>query len=156
MVGIGSAGITGNLLIEDEETGLEFGHMSQDLFAMLFQYVGTLLVRRRAKLAQLGITNHVANWHARGFQAPEKFNPRQDGHVVIALAGVIALDVGQQSDPFVIADGIGRHTRTFCKFTDLHCQVSRHHQPKIKTSSALEVKRISLMISAHAFVRIRP
>lgn len=70
--------------------------------------------------SQSGVAQHIPDWHPGRFQATEKSDPDENRRVVIASGRAVAIGIGQQADPLVIADGISRKARTPSKFTDLH------------------------------------
>src|SRR5690606_5142118 len=72
------AGISGNLGVEDEKAGLQFGHMGADTLAVLFKQRTALRFRANAALPQGRVAQHFPNRHPGRFEAVEKFYPDQD------------------------------------------------------------------------------
>jgi hypothetical protein len=96
--------ITGDLGIEDEKTGLEFGHLGTYSLTMVFEQFTALGFRFDPTLAQARITQHVPDRHSGCFQPTKKFNPDQNRRVVVTMARSVTLSKREQPDPFVIAD----------------------------------------------------
>ncbi|OJW63712.1 MAG: hypothetical protein BGO65_08940 [Afipia sp. 64-13] len=71
-------GVSGNLGIEDEEAGLQFGQMRADTLAVLFEQRAALRFRANAALPQGRIAQHFTNRHSGRFETAEKFYPNQD------------------------------------------------------------------------------
>ena len=134
------AGISGDLRVEDEKAILQLGKPRPDAFAMPLQKRTSLGFRARSLLPQGRIIQHLADRHSRRLQAAEKFDPDQDRCVIVALPGPVAIRIGKQPDPLVVADGMGRQAGAFRQFADLHGSLSRHDAFEARTSSALEVK----------------
>lgn len=94
--------------------------MGTHAFAVPFQYRASLCLGVAASIAKLRIKEHFPDRHAGRLQAPEKLDPEEDRGIVIALAGLVPVGIGQQPDPLVVADRMGRQSGTPCQFTDLH------------------------------------
>src|SRR5215475_13233518 len=72
------AGISGNLGVEDEKAGLQFGHMRTDTLTVLFEQRAALRFRVDGALPQGRVTQHFPNRHPGRFETIEKFYPDQD------------------------------------------------------------------------------
>jgi len=72
------AGISGNLGVEDEKAGLQFGHMGTDTLTVLFKQRAALRFRADAALPQSCVVQHFPNRHPGRFETVEKFYPGQD------------------------------------------------------------------------------
>lgn len=100
--------------------------MGANAFTMLFQHFASFRLRADAALPQGRIAQHVPDRHPGRFQTPEKLDPDQDGYVIVPLARLVPVGIGKQPDPLIIADRMGRKSRAFGQFTDLHKHLFRH------------------------------
>jgi hypothetical protein len=71
-------GVPGDLGVEDEKRGLEFGSMDADALTMLFQQFLPLRLRADAALPQSCITQHIPDRHPGRSQTPKELDPDQD------------------------------------------------------------------------------
>jgi len=99
-------GISGDLGVEDEKACLKFGHMGTNPVAVLFQQRPAIGASAGAEFPQCRIAQHFPDRHSRRFQATEKFDPDEDGCVIVPLARSIPVGVGKQPDPLVIANRV--------------------------------------------------
>ncbi|MBB4003825.1 hypothetical protein GGR03_002906 [Aurantimonas endophytica] len=132
-----TAGIASDLGIEDEKAGLQFGDMGSDTLAMFFEHLPARRSGHVAFRTERRVAQHLADRHAGRFQAAEKFDPRQDGCVVVPLSRAVTISIGKQPDPLIIAKRVGRQTRPPCELADLHGSLSRHDADTATPSSAL-------------------
>jgi len=79
-------GIAGDLGVEDEKAGFEFGDASANLLAVPFQQQTTIGFRAGSRFAQRRIAQHLAERHAGSLEPAEEIDPGQDRGVVVALA----------------------------------------------------------------------
>lgn len=98
--------------------------MRADTRALLFQQRATFRLRLGAAVSQGGVAQHVPDRHSRCLHAVKKLDPDQNGCVVITLARWVALGIGKQPDPLVVADGVGRQSRTLRQLANLHANLS--------------------------------
>lgn len=94
--------------------------MSADTLAVLFEQRAALRFRADAALPQGCVAQHFPDRHPSRFKTVEKFYPDQDRCVVVTLARSIPVGMGEQPDPLIVADGVGRQSRTLRQFTNLH------------------------------------
>lgn len=94
--------------------------MNSDTLAMLFQHIASLRFRADAALPQGCVAQHVPDRHPGRSQTAKESDPDQDRCVVVPLARLVPVRIGQQPDPLIVTDGMGRQSRTLCQFTDLH------------------------------------
>lgn len=92
----------GNLVIEGVEALLYLTQLGADLVTVVFQQFTACFGSLGTLFAQLGIATHLAQWHPCGLQPSEKFDPDQNGGVIIPLSGRIPIDTRQQTNTFVI------------------------------------------------------
>jgi hypothetical protein len=93
--------ISGDLGVEDEKAGLQFGDTRLNPFAMLPKQFAALVIGHAPLLPQRRITKHFTDRHSGGLETTDKFDPGQDGCIVTALARRIAESPGQQANPFI-------------------------------------------------------
>jgi len=70
--------------------------------------------------AKPGIAQHFLNRHAGRFEPAQELDPYKDGYVVDALTRSVSRRERKQSDPFVVANRMGRQARPFGDVTYLH------------------------------------
>jgi len=102
------AGVTGDLGVEDKKTGVQIGYMSADALAVLFEQLATLRLGTGAALPQDRVTQHLSDRHSGRLQTIEKFDPTQNRCVIVSLTRWIPVRAGNQPDPLIITDGVGR------------------------------------------------
>jgi hypothetical protein len=102
------SGISSDLGVEDEKTGLQLGDTRPNPLPMLPEQLSALAIGPAPLFAQRCIAKHFPDWHSGRLETTDKFDPGQDGCIVTALARRIADRPGQQADPFIITDGVRR------------------------------------------------
>ncbi len=124
--------------------------------ALLFQQHATLRFRRCAAVSKCRVAQHFPDRHSRCLHAVEKFDPDQNGCVVITLARSVPVGIGKQPDPLVVADGVGRQSRTLRQLANLHANLSFVTTPgKLrvraysKSSSIIEIRRREVAATVH-------
>ena len=118
------AGIAGDLAVEDDEAGGQFCNMGADGIAMPLQQGATLDFGAGAFFPQRCVAQHLADRHSGRLEPAQELDPGQDRGVVVTLAGTIAVGVGQQPDPLIVANRVGRQSATLRQLTDLHAHLS--------------------------------
>jgi len=113
-------GITSYLVVEDEKACLKFCHPESDLIAMFRQQLAPGFLGRRALRAKPGITQHFLNRHTSRFEPAQELDPCEDRSVIDTLTRTVSQRERQQSDPFIVANRIGRETRLLGDITYLH------------------------------------
>ncbi len=111
--------------------------MGADAIAMRVQKVVAVVLGGRTRRSHRGIAQHVADRHPGRLQTAEKLDPDQGRGVVVAPAAAIAVGIGQQPDPFVIPDRVGRNPGSSCQFSDLHSARFRQDAHRSTSLSAL-------------------
>jgi hypothetical protein len=112
-------GIASDLGVEDGQAGVKRGYMGAHLASMFDKELIAFGLRAGASFAQVGVSHHVADWHAGRFQAADKLDPRQNASVVFPLART-PRGARQQPDPFIISDRVGCQASALGEVADLH------------------------------------
>lgn len=107
--------------------------MGADPRTMLFEKLTAFGFRPHTTFSQGCIAQHVPDRHPGRFQTAEKFDPDQDGRIIVPLARSVPVSIGKQPDPLVIANGMGGQPRTLRQFTDLHERPFRHDAHEAKS-----------------------
>lgn len=111
--------------------------MGTNPLTLLLQHFTAFGFRADAAFPQSRIAQHVPDRHPGRLQAAEKFDPDQDGCVIVPLARSVPVGIGKQPDPLIVTDGMNRQSRTLRQFTDLHEYLFRHDAKETTGSSAL-------------------
>lgn len=111
--------------------------MGTNPLTLLLQHVTAFGFRAGAAFPQSGIAQHIPDRHPGRLQVAEKFDPGQDGCVIVTLARSVPVGIGKQPDPLIITDGMSRQSRTLRQFTDLHEHLLRHDAEEATRLSAL-------------------
>src|SRR6266581_2276935 len=119
------AGVASNLGVENEKAGLQFGNVGTDGRTVALQKLATLSLGADAALPQCCVAQLVPDRHPGRLQTAEKLDPGQDRCVVIPMARLVAVSIGQQPDPFIVTNRMGCQSRAFRQFTNLHEHPSR-------------------------------
>jgi len=77
------AEVAGDLCIEDEKAGLQFGDMHPDVLTVFFEHALTSGFGHIALLTERGVSKHFADRHSGRFQATEKLDPDQHSYIVV-------------------------------------------------------------------------
>jgi hypothetical protein len=104
---------------------LQFGSVGTDGRTVTLQKLATLSLSADAALPQCCVAQHVPDRHPGRLQTAEKLDPRQDRCVVIPMARLVAVSIGQQPDPLIVTNRICCQSRAFRQFTNLHEHPSR-------------------------------
>ena len=102
---------------------MQSGNVGTDIRTVALQKLVTLSLGADAALPQCCVAQHVPDRHPGRLQTAEKLDPGQDRCVVIPMARLVAVSIGQQPDPLIVADGVSCQPRTLCKFTNLHAHL---------------------------------
>jgi len=113
-------GITGYLVVEDEKACLKLRYLQPDLISMFRQQLASRFLGRGTLGAKPGITQHFLNRHAGRFKPAQELDPCEDGSVIDPLTRAVARRERKQSDPFIVANRMGRQARLFGDVTYLH------------------------------------
>src|SRR3981189_1435308 len=119
------AGVASNLGVENEKAGLQFGNVGTDGRTVALQKLATLSLGAGAALPQCCVAQLVPDRHPGRLQTAEKLDPGQDRCVVVPLARLVAVSIGQQPDPLIVTDRMCCQSRAFRQFTNLHEHPSR-------------------------------
>ena len=119
------AGVASNLGVENEKARLQFGSVGTDGRTVPLQKLATLSVSADAALPQCCVAQHVPDRHPGRLQTAEKLDPGQDRCVVIPMARLVAVSIGQQPDPLIVTNRMCCQSRAFRQFTNLHEHPSR-------------------------------
>ncbi len=84
--------------------------MNANALTVLLQQLTALCLGAGPLLAKGCIAQHLADGHAGRLQAAEKRDPDQDRRIVVAAAGAIPVRIGQQPDPLIVTDRMGRQS----------------------------------------------
>src|SRR5262245_28978220 len=117
-------GITADLGVEDEKTGIQLVDVGTHAFTVPLQQRAPLGLGAAASIPEFRVKQHVPDRHTSRLQSAEKLDPHKDRGVVVASAGSISVGVRQQSDPLVVADRMGSQSGTLREFADLHACLS--------------------------------
>ncbi len=123
----------GNLVIKGVEALLYLAQLGTDLVTVVFQQFTACFGSRGTLFTQLGIATHLAQRHAGGLQPSEKFDPDQNGRVIMPLPGRIPIDTRQQTDTLIIPQRISRQSGFAYNLSNLH-----HKQPIGSDNPALQ------------------
>jgi hypothetical protein len=104
---------------------LQFGNVGTDGGTVALQQLATLSLSADAALPQCCIAQHVPDRHPGRLQTAEKLDPGQDRCVVVPLARLVAVSIGQQPDPLIVTDRMCCQSRAFRQFTNPHEHPSR-------------------------------
>jgi|GEM_PF-2573118 len=123
----------GNLVIEGVEALLYLTQLGTNLVTVVFQQFAACFGSRGTLFTQLGISTHLAQRHPCGLQPSEKFDPDQNGEVIMPLPGRIPIDTRQQTDTLVIPQRISRQSGFAYILSNFH-----HKQPIGSDNPALQ------------------
>jgi hypothetical protein len=99
---------------------LQFGSVGTDGRTVALQKLATLSLSADAALPQCCVAQHVPDRHPGRLQTAEKLDPGQDRCVVIPMARLVAVSIGQQPDPLIVTNRMCCQSRAFRQFTNLH------------------------------------
>ena len=104
---------------------MQFGSVGTDGRTVALQKLATLSLSADAALPQCCVAQHVPDRHPGRLQTAEKLDPGQDRCVVIPMARLVAVSIGQQPDPLIVTNRMCCQSRAFRQFTNLHEHPSR-------------------------------
>ena len=104
---------------------MQFGSVGTDGRTVALQKLATLSLGADAALPQCCVAQHVPDRHPGRLQTTEKLDPGQDRCVVIPMARLVAVSIGQQPDPLIVTNRMCCQSRAFRQFTNLHEHPSR-------------------------------
>ena len=104
---------------------MQFGSVGTDGRTVALQKLATLSLGADAALPQCCVAQHVPDRHPGRLQTAEKLDPGQDRCVVIPMARLVAVSIGQQPDPLIVTNRMCCQSRAFRQFTNLHEHPSR-------------------------------
>ena len=80
------------------------------------------------------IAEHFPKWHAGCLEAAEKFDPCQDGGIIVSLARRIAMGARQEANALVITKRMGRKSGPLRQFSNPHAS------PVVSTACVIRVR----------------
>ncbi len=104
---------------------MQFGNVGTDGRTVALQKLATLSLGADAALPQCCVAQLVPDRHPGRLQTAEKLDPGQDRCVVVPLARLVAVSIGQQPDPLIVTDRMCCQSRAFRQFTNFHEHPSR-------------------------------
>jgi hypothetical protein len=114
------SGVVRYLAVEDEETCLKLGYPFAYRFAVRDEHGAAFRLRGGAIGSQSGISQHSLDRHAGRLQTTEKLNPGKYRLAIHALTRPILCRDRDQTDAFVIPDGVDGQARPLRDIANLH------------------------------------